>query len=145
MCRGKSVDDVPGGQVFGQSQTVTSAGAATAVGVSLLSLTSMNKIWQMADMLQLYLLLLLLDTYMPKAVFQFITSNDLFNFSFDFGYDFLMKIPYVRKAVDYFNIDQDNSKLEYMDLDSGSSVINILTSTVIVLLIAIFHILIILP
>ena len=83
---------------------------------------SFSSVWLMINQLQLLLLLLLTQVYMPLNVIDFIVGFKFALISFDF-------LPFKKAKAgvsveDLFGYNQANDMLSRLDLDNGSSVVN---------------------
>ena len=73
-------------------------------------MSSPTGLWQAANMMQLFLLLLLFGVYIPQRLEDYLTANNLFALSFPLP--FVEYIPYVGSFINYNDFNMDDRKLE---------------------------------
>jgi cysteine-rich repeat protein len=120
------------------TQVVTAAGAAASIVSGLISLSNPTGLWQMINTMQLFMLILLLKVYLPIKILSVYNTCSVFNLSFDAS--FIFKIPYmsnVYESLDFFAPEDSHSML---GIDSGSTLINILSFILLLMGVAIVHI-----
>ncbi|CAI2371646.1 unnamed protein product [Moneuplotes crassus] len=109
-------------QMSSGSQAVSGVSAGATVGVSLLNLSSLAAIWSIVNQLQLFLLLLLTKTPFPGDVKALILGNELMQFNLDVLP--VRALPKMPEVMDWLKIDQDNSYLETIGVESSTSLLN---------------------
>ncbi|CAI2380327.1 unnamed protein product [Moneuplotes crassus] len=109
-------------QMSSGSQAVSGVSAGATVGVSLLNLSSLAAIWSIVNQLQLFLLLLLTKTPFPGDVKALILGNELMQFNLDLLP--VRALPKMPEVMDWLKIDQDNSYLETIGVESSTSLLN---------------------
>ena len=104
--------------------------AISNIALALLSVSSSNSVFQMINQIQLFLLLLLLNIYLPLKVANYIRSLVMSLIEFDIDFTFLPVVGDIVNAFDYEQLEDD---FYVAVLESGSSFIN--TTGVIILII----------
>jgi cysteine-rich repeat protein len=118
---------------------ISTAGIISALISSLITLSSPNNVWQIGNLLQMFMLLLLLNIYIPEKVIIFITTNLFALLSFD--------IPFLKEIRDYllgdivifFESEQKDEKLKLLEAKSGSTPINASNSVLVLLWVIVIH------
>ena len=119
------------------TQSAIGAGATAAIGVSLLNMSSPNALWAMANQAQSLLLLVAMSVYLPDDIVQFITANNLMQFSF--GFIPLYRITLISVPIKWFDTDSLDSKYETVGLESNSTFVNVLSTIVFFLFLVCLH------
>ena len=96
--------------------------ALSNIALSFLSVSSSHSIFQMINQIQLLLLLLLLNIYLPLRIANYIRSLVMALIDFNIDYTFL---PVVGEIVDTFDYEQPEDDFYVTELESGSSLMNI--------------------
>jgi cysteine-rich repeat protein len=120
------------------AQTVATAGAAASVVSGLTSLSNPTGLWQMINTMQLFMLILLLDVYLPIRILNVYNASSGFNLSFDVS--FITKIPYVGEVYEYLDFFSPRENYSMLGIGSGSTLINILSFILLLIVLAIIHI-----
>ena len=124
------------------SQAALAAGAGLTVVNSFFSLSSPLAMWMIASQLQLLLLLLLTDTFIPPGVAQVLTQNAFAMFSFDFNrYLKIGTIPYIGWPEKKLDFEQANSELYQIGIESGSTFVSSYGLSCVMLIIIFIHLL----
>ena len=111
-----------------------------AVLVSILNVSSPVSMWFIINQFQMLMLLLLTRAYMPKRVRQYLTDMNavLFNFNFIPVY----RIPMIYDFYLYIKFDHNYDDLKDIGVESGSTVVNNISTVIILILFTIIHIVI---
>ena len=113
-----------------------------AVGISVSSLNSSSptSIWTLFNQLQLLLLFILINSYIPTSVKEYIESFSvfLFNFSFIPSHD----IPGLGHFAEWLDTEAANEDLQRLGVDSKSAFSNTVPLLFMIIIAAIFHIII---
>jgi cysteine-rich repeat protein len=120
------------------TQAIASAGAAASIISGLTSLSNPVGLWQMINTMQLFMLILLLDIYLPIRILNVYNASSGFNLSFDVS--FITKIPYVGEVYKHLYFLSPRENYSMLGISSGSTLINILSFTLLLIAIAIVHI-----
>lgn len=96
--------------------------AASNIALALISSSSPHSIFQMINQIQLLLLLLLLDIYLPLKVVNYIRSLVMALVDFNINYS---SLPVIGLIINIFNYEQPEDDFYITELESGSSLINI--------------------
>lgn len=100
-------------------------------------MSSPNALWAIANQLQLLLLLIAMNVYLPKDVVEFITANAFANLSLDFiPFD---KIKFINVSIDWFDADHFEPKYENIGHESGSTFVNLISMMSTMLLLGGLH------
>lgn len=107
-----------------KSSSQGAAGAVTTVSMvsSMMTFSSPQAIWTMANVYQLLMILPLTRIYMPKDVIDFITGMKISTFNFKFIPT--QHIPFVNSVLDNLDFAQSDEYLGRIGLESGSSIVN---------------------
>jgi hypothetical protein len=92
------------------TQVIAGAAIAGSVVASSMNMSSPTGLWQAANMMQLFMLLLLFGVYIPQRLEDYLTASNFFSLSFKLP--FVQLIPYFGGFIDYIDYDMDDSKLE---------------------------------
>jgi len=122
------------------SQAVTGAGAAVAAGVSALNLSAPTGLWQSVNLMQMFLLILLLKIYIPLEIRSYITANGFVSLAFEYPY--VHKIGFLQAMIDYFDFLQSDERLVDMDVKYESTFNNTLTLFITLVLVMFFHLMV---
>jgi hypothetical protein len=120
------------------TQAIASAGAAASIISGLTSFSNPIGLWQMINTMQLFMLILLLDIYLPIRILNVYNASSGFNLSFDVS--FITKIPYVGEVYKHLYFLSPRENYSMLGISSGSTLINILSFTLLLIAIAIVHI-----
>ena len=66
--------------------------------------------------------IILIDTYIPEGVIEYVNSLKLFTLSFDFLN--IKSIPGIKTVFDWLDFDQPDAKLRLLEVESGSAFVN---------------------
>ena len=112
------------------------ASAVSNIALALASSSSPHSIFQMINQIQLLLLLLLLNIYLPSKVVNYIRSLVMALIDFDIDYSFL---PVIGDIINTFDYEQPEDDFYVAELESGSSLMNISGVILIILGTILFH------
>ena len=87
--------------------------------------------------MQLYMLLTLLRTYLPKKIVDYILANDIFNFNF--GVPELDSIPMLKDFLSIFKIEHSDVALNDLSVETLSTFYNLFAHFLILLFAVIAH------
>jgi hypothetical protein len=119
------------------TQSVMAAVFVTGVALSVLSMSSPQSIWFIINQLQLLMLLPLTGAFIPQDVVDYFKAMSFSNFDFDFlSVD---KIPVFSHISGVFGYDHDSEYLRDIDVESGSTLVNILGLIFIYMLLVLCH------
>jgi hypothetical protein len=105
---------------------------ASSIGCS-----SPNGLWQMVNIMQLFMFLILLKVYLPTPIEALITSSSYFAFTFPIiHFRSLYGIGHILELIDFKPTD---SALSLLGAESGSTFINVLSQLLMFILIFILH------
>jgi cysteine-rich repeat protein len=105
---------------------------ASSIGCS-----SPNGLWQMVNIMQLFMFLILLKVYLPTPIEALITSSSYFAFTFPIiHFRSLYGIGHILELIDFKPTD---SALSLLGAESGSTFINVLSQLLMLILIFILH------
>jgi cysteine-rich repeat protein len=121
-----------------QIQVLSGAAMAGSALTSTLSMSSPNGVWQTMNIMQLFMIMLLLGVYLPPRIENLITSVK-FLFSF-FKIPFLQNLYFLKDIFRYLDYEQTNPSLEKIGVESGSTLNNISTEIFFYLLIIFVHV-----
>jgi cysteine-rich repeat protein len=124
---------------------VATAGMAAASMSSMLTFSSPSNVWQIGNLLQMFMLLLLLDVYIPAKVITFITTNIFALLSFQIPFLNEIRDFILGDVLKFFESEQKDEKLKLLDVKSRSTPINIFNSILFFTTIATVHLLLVLP
>jgi hypothetical protein len=117
---------------------ITGAGIAASVFSDLLNLSNPTGLWQMMNLMQLFLLILLFDIYLPSKVLNILNANKYFSLSF--SAPFVDMIPYGKPTFSYLNFSSSTSNYSILGVRSGSSLINFLCMAFVLMVIGVLHV-----
>jgi hypothetical protein len=110
---------------------------STSIVVSGLKASSPMGIWSLFNQLQMVILLLLIRTYLPLDVSEYIRQQ---NFAlFDFSFIPFDRIPYLYYPTKYFNFKQTNERLSKIGFEWRSSFNNLYSFFIILAISVVFH------
>lgn len=122
--------------------TVTQTAVAVAVGASLVTSTlntsSPSSAWSVFNQLQLLILFLLVDTYIPVDVRGYIEGQDFALFNFDFIP--AVDIPYINVPAEWMDFEQPDVNLAKVGVNSGSTFTNVFSLLLTIVILVAFHI-----
>jgi hypothetical protein len=110
---------------------------AASVVNSLMSYSSPSGLWQMMNLMQLLMFLVLLRVYLPIPIKDTITSNNFFSLS--------LPIPHLRSLYgighffEFIDLESEDFALSSLGAESGSTFVNVLFQLLIFLLLIILH------
>ena len=107
-----------------QTSTMVSAGLAALVTLiaSSINISSPAMLYLMMGQFKNYMLILLIDVYIPDSVNQYILGLEIFSLPFDF-FSF-QDTPGSRDITSWFEMEQPNDKLVRIEIESGSTILN---------------------
>jgi hypothetical protein len=120
------------------AQAVATAGAAASVVSGLTSLSNPTGLWQMINTMQLFMLILLLDVYLPIRILNVYNASSGFTLTFEVS--FIAKIPYMGDVYEFFNFLSPRESYSMLGIDSGSTLINILSLILLLMAVWMAHI-----
>ena len=91
--------------------------------LSMLNFSSPQGIWLLINQFQLYLLLFLTGAYMPKNIHDFLRGFEIF--MLNFGLKIISDIPLIQDFINWINYEQKDQSLITLDIQSGSTIVNI--------------------
>jgi cysteine-rich repeat protein len=131
------------GQVMQAATGAVTAGSTFSnLLSSFFSQSSPQSAFSSINQIQLLLLLLLVKAYLPDEVVLYLRSISSSLISFDFNLERVFGFSII---YDYFDVEQPDKRLELLHLESGSTIINILETIIIILSISAIHVWIVLP
>jgi cysteine-rich repeat protein len=113
---------LPGENIFDKGFQAQALAVAAMAGTAIASSANMstpNGMWQSMNIMQLFMLILLLGVYLPKRVKNLLLANSFLSSSF--------KIPFiehfyaVKNILGYFDFSQENPYLHSIGIESGST------------------------
>ena len=110
--------------------------------MSLINSSSMASLWTMINQVQLYFLLLLTRASIPYDV-----QNAIIGAKFALNiaqYSFISSMGLFRSTIGYFDFDLSDNTLNLLSINSDSSIFNISTIIILILIMIPFHLLVIL-
>ena len=104
---------------------------------SIIGTSSLASIWLMINQLQMFFLILFTGVYFPDGIIEVITGSKILFFPFP-------SIPFRNfkfqsSLINYFQIDQSNSILERIGVESESTLINIYSFACSLILVVLIH------
>jgi hypothetical protein len=118
-------------------QAAVAAAMISSVVASSMSCSSPTGLWQMMNLMQLLLFLVLFGIYLPTPIKDMITSSSFFSLSLPIPYlHRLFGIGYLFEFIDF---ESENSALSSLGAESGSTFVNVLSQLLMLLLIFILH------
>jgi cysteine-rich repeat protein len=130
-------------KVVSAAVTQAAAGAAMAgsAAASSMSFSSPSGLWQVMNMMQLFMMLVLLGVYLPTPIKDMITSSSYFSLSFEVP--FIEQIYGIGSFLTWIDFNNENSTLKSVGVQSGSTFRNVLSQLLTLLLIIMIHLLVI--
>jgi cysteine-rich repeat protein len=113
---------------------ITVGGSASASSINPASSTLAFSI---LHQLKLLIMFLMIDTYIAKDVRTVIEGQDFALFTFDFMPS--AKIPYLKDAIDWMDLEQRKQQLKELGLGSERSMINLLPTFSVLILLVLIH------
>lgn len=122
------------------TQTTVVVGVSASAATSAMNASSPTSVWSIINQLQLLILFLLIDTYIPDDVRGFIEGQDfaLFNFDFIPATD----IPYINIPTEWMDFEQSDVNLAMVGVKSRSTFTNMFSLLLTVISLFIIHILV---
>jgi hypothetical protein len=118
-------------------QAAVAAAMISSVVASSMSCSSPTGLWQMMNLMQLLLFLVLFGVYLPTPIKDMITSNSFFSLSLPIPH--LQNLYGIGNFFEFIDFESENSALKSLGAESGSTFINVLSQLLMLLLILIFH------
>jgi cysteine-rich repeat protein len=122
------------------TQVLTSAAAVASIVSGFSSLSNPIGFWQMMNTMQLFMLILLLDIYLPIKILNIFKATSYFSLSFDVP--FIPEIPFLCDVYDYLDFLPPKANYIIMGVDSGSTLLNFNSLLCILLCVVALHFLI---
>ena len=107
------------------------------VGASIINSASLQSAWSILGQFQLFMLLPLTKVYLPKDLIDYCIGMQYTMFSMNFIS--LYNMFGISEIQKYFNIDQPNSYLANLNMNSGSTVSNLISLFMFLLVNIVFH------
>ena len=123
------------------SQTVTQILICVSMGLaailSLISMSSLVGVWSMINHFQMLLLLLITGAFIPRIVRQYLAGmNFVLNIC---GFVPSHKVPLIANLFSWMKFEQYNEDLHDIGVEDGSTVVNNLSSLIILLFLIILQ------
>jgi hypothetical protein len=106
------------------TQAITGAGAIFAAATSVSNLSSPTGLWQSMNIMQLFMLILLFEIYVPSMIVEALNSTKYFSLAFEIP--FVDKIPFISSTLNYLDFLPPKGHYDIMGVKSGSALVNIL-------------------
>lgn len=119
-------------------RSIAGANLFVTLSISTSKGFSSQKIFGMINQFQLFLLLPMLPSYFPPRLVRMILGVDLALISFDFLE--MNSASFIDKVHDLVKLEQNDEYLQEIGVESGSAIVNITTTTVLVGIIILCHI-----
>jgi cysteine-rich repeat protein len=131
--------------VWTKMEVVPTAVVQAAVGAamigsavaSLMSCSSPSGLWQMMNLMQLLMFLLLFGVYLPAPIKNMITSGSFASLSFSIPH--LQNLYGIGHLFEFIDFECEDSALASLGAESGSTFVNVLSQIFMLLLIFILH------
>jgi hypothetical protein len=104
---------------------------------SLISTNSISSIWAFVNQLQIITLLILIDSFTPKDLLDYLEGISFVNMNFDFIP--FRDVPYVNWPTDQLDIELDDRKLNASGIHSRSTFVNLFTIIIVLLIAVLVH------
>jgi flagellar biogenesis protein FliO len=108
-----------------------------SAAASSMSCSSPSGLWQMMNLMQLLMFLILLGVYLPSPIKDMITSSSFFSLSLPIPY--LHRLYGIGYFFEFFDFESEDSALSSLGAESGSTFINVLSQLLMLLLLIIMH------
>lgn len=122
--------------------TSAQAGTAAVVGVStvgsMFSGSNPTVIWTILNQLQMLVLILLVDNFLPTDIESYMQGVEFALVSFDFLP--VMEVGFVNSTLEWMDFEQPNLKLEMIGFNSRSTSVNIVGVILVLILIVLVHV-----
>jgi hypothetical protein len=102
-----------------------------------MSCSSPSGLWQMMNLMQLLLFLILLRVYLPIPIKNMITSSSFFSLSLPIPY--LNRLYGVGHFFEFIDFESEDSALLLLGAESGSTFVNVLSQLLMLLILFILH------
>jgi cysteine-rich repeat protein len=119
------------------TQALVGVGAAASVISGVTSFSNPTGFWQMMNIMQLFMLIVLLEIYLPLKVLNVLNSSSYFSLSFDASY--ISDIPYLGPMYNFLDFMPPKANYLVLGVGSGSTLINILSLLLIMIGLGLFH------
>jgi hypothetical protein len=116
-----------------QAQALTGAAMAGATIASSINMSSPNGMWQSVNIMQLFVLILLLGIYLPQRIKDILTSNSFLSSSIKLP--FIENLYGIKNMLNFFDFSQENSHLMAIGIESGSTFNNIFTQILLLIVV----------
>jgi cysteine-rich repeat protein len=110
-----------------------------SVVASSMSCSSPSGLWQIMNLMQLLMFLILLGVYLPVPIKDIINSSSFFSFSLPIPH--LGSLYGIGHFFEFIDVESEDSALSSLGAESGSTFINVLSQLLMLLLILILHLL----
>jgi cysteine-rich repeat protein len=119
------------------TQALVGVGVVASIISGVTRLSSPTGLWQMMNLIQLFTLIILLNIYLPNKVIDVLDANSYLSFSFKVP--FIDKIPYFDSSLSYLDFSPQKSNYDIFKIYSGSSLLNILSLIILLMITGILH------
>jgi cysteine-rich repeat protein len=120
-------------------KAITGAGAILATWTSFSNLSYSTHLWQLINIMQLFMLILLFEIDIPSRIVNIFDSTKYLSLSFEIS--FINEIPFISSTLNYLDFLPPNGHYDILGINSGSALVNIFSLLGILLLILFLHIL----
>jgi hypothetical protein len=111
-------------------QSISGASIATSIIASFLSLSSPSGVYQSINILQLFMMMLLLGIYLPVKVINIIIASSFFTLLLPISH--IEEIYLIGRLLKFFDLEQRDSGLQKLGVEYESTFRNIFTQLLIV-------------
>jgi hypothetical protein len=118
-------------------QAVVGAAMVSSVVASSMSCSSPSGFWQMMNLMQLLMFLILLRVYLPIPIKDMITSSSFYSLSLPIPH--LQSLYGIGHFFEFIDLESEDSALSSLGAESGSTFVNVLSQLLMFLLIIILH------
>jgi cysteine-rich repeat protein len=118
-------------------QAAVGTAMIASVVASSMSWSSPSGLWQMMNLMQLLMFLVLLGVYLPIPIKDMITSSSFFSLSLPIPH--LQSLYGIGHFLEFIDLESENSALSSLGAESGSTFVNVLSQLLMLLLIIILH------
>jgi cysteine-rich repeat protein len=119
------------------TQALVGATVVASVVSGVTNLSSPTGLWQMMNLVQLVMLIVLLNIYLPKKVIDVLNANSCLSFSFKVP--FIEKIFHLDSSLEYLDSSDSKSKYEIFGIYSESALLNILSFIILLTITGLIH------
>jgi signal transduction histidine kinase len=118
-------------------QAVVGAAMIASVVASSMSCSSPSGLWQMMNLMQLLMFLVLFGVYLPIPIKDMITSSSFYSLSLPIPH--LQSLYGIGHFFEFIDLESEDSALSSLGAESGSTFVNVLSQLLMLLLIIILH------